>query len=367
MDLVGYFSDIEDYRMVNKCNHLLSDILLIGLFAYLSGGEDYEEMVLFAENHYDFVKEYCQLPNGIPSHDTFNRVFSSLNPSVLNQCLEDYGKTIIDTLSQKQICFDGKAIKGVNPRGRGKSYYIVSAWVGENEICIGQKKVDDKSNEVTAIPELIDSLDIENAMISIDAMGCQKEIASLIIEKKGNYLLSLKGNQSELLDDVICGFKTKSSDSFSEDWEYTGGRFETRKCSILSAKEVLLEENLSLWSGLKTLIKVESSRQMGDEISHETRYYISSQEGFSASHYNALVRGHWGIENKLHWHLDVSFREDSCRARKGYAPENLSALRKLALQMIKNQKDKLSIKKRRLKAAYNLNYLKDIIHNFSCV
>ncbi|WP_172916166.1 ISAs1 family transposase [Capnocytophaga canimorsus] len=368
MDSVSYFSDIEDFRMVNKCNHLLSDILLIGLFTYLSNGEDYEDMVLFAENHPDFVREYCKLPNGVPSYDTFNRVFSSLDTSVLNKCLMDCGKAILDTLGEKQICIDGKKIKGVNPRGRGNTgLYIVNAWVSENELCIGQKKVADKSNEITAIPEIINSLDIENAVVSIDAMGCQKEIASLIMAKKGHYLLSLKSNQSELFEDVVCGFKARSSDCFSEEWEYSSSRFETRKCRILQAKDVLLDENLSVWAGLKTLIQIESERHLGADIQKETRYYISSEEGLSADYFNELVRGHWGIENKLHWHLDVTFREDSCRARAGFSAENLSALRKLALQMIKNQKDKLSLKKRRLKAAYNIDYLKDIIQNFSCV
>lgn len=368
MDLVSYFSEIEDFRMVNKCNHLLSDILLIGLFTYLSNGEDYEDMVLFAENHPDFVGEYCQLPNGIPSHDTFNRVFSSLNPSVLNKCLTDCGRAILDTLSEKQICIDGKKIKGAVPRSRGNSgLYIVNAWVSENELCIGQRKVEEKSNELTAIPEIINDLDIENAIVSIDAMGCQKEIASLIIEKKGHYLLSLKSNQSELFDDVVCGFKAKSSDCFSEQWEYSSSRFEVRKCRILQAKDVLLSENLLAWAGLKTLIQIESERHLGGEIQKETRYYISSEEGLSAAYFNALVRGHWGIENKLHWHLDVTFREDACRARAGFSAENLSSLRKLSLQIIKNQKDKLSLKKRRVKAAYNTDYLKEIIQNFSCV
>lgn len=368
MDLVSYFSDIEDFRMVNKCNHLLSDILLIGLFTYLSNGKDYEDMVLFAENHPDFVREYCKLPNGVPSHDTFNRVFSSLDTSVLNKCLMDCGKAILDTLGEKQICIDGKKIKGVNPRSRGNTgLYIVNAWVSENELCIGQKKVADKSNEITAIPEIINSLDIENAVVSIDAMGCQKEIASVIMAKKGHYLLSLKSNQSELFEDVVCGFKARSSDCFSEEWEYSSSRFEIRKCRILQAKDVLLDENLSVWEGLKTLIQIESERYLDADIQKETRYYISSEEGLSADYFNELVRGHWGIENKLHWHLDVTFREDSCRARAGFSAENLSALRKLALQMIKNQKDKLSLKKRRLKAAYNTDYLKDIIQNFSCV
>ena len=185
MDIKAYFEGIEDFRMKNKCSHLLSDILMIGLFTYLSGGEDYEDMVLFAESNEDFIRKYCILPNEIPSHDTFNRVFSTIKPEVIQKCLDDCAKTIVDTLNEKQICIDGKKIKGVNPRAKGNSgLYIVSAWVSENEICVGQQRVEEKSNEITAIPKIIDGLDIEGAIITIDAMGCQKEIAKQIIDKK---------------------------------------------------------------------------------------------------------------------------------------------------------------------------------------
>ena len=368
MDIKAYFEGIEDFRMKNKCSHLLSDILMIGLFTYLSGGEDYEDMVLFAESNEDFIRKYCVLPNEIPSHDTFNRVFSTIKPEVIQKCLDDCAKTIVDTLDEKQICIDGKKIKGVNPRAKGNSgLYIVSAWVSENEICVGQQRVEEKSNEITAIPKIIDGLDIEGAIITIDAMGCQKEIAKQIIDKKGHYLLSLKENQLDLFEDTKLGFKLKSTDCFSDEWEYSSARFETRKCSVIAAKDVLLEENLSAWAGLKTLIKIESTRQIDGNTTEETRYYISSEEGFSACYYNSLVRGHWGIENKLHWHLDVTFREDACKARKGYAAENLSTLRKLCLQIIKNQKDKLSLRKRRLKAAYSIEYLEQLLSQISCV
>jgi predicted transposase YbfD/YdcC len=239
--------------------------------------------------------------------------------------------------------------------------YIVNAWVAENRLCIGQRKVEDKSNEITALPLLIEELDIRDAVVSIDAIGCQRGIAEQITSKGGHYLLSLKENQQELYDDVACGFKACRAEDISEEWEYDHGRYETRKCSILQSQEVLLPENGQLWSNLKTLIKIESTRVIKDRQMQETRYYISDEEGFSAAYFNSLVRGHWGIENHLHWHLDVTFREDDSRVRRGNAPENLSTLRKLALQIIKGHNDKLSLKKRRLKAAYQTEYLRVLI------
>ena len=360
--LHSYLSGIEDFRIEKKCLHKLSDILFIGLFTYLSNGEDYEDMVLFAKTHKEFLKPYLSLPNGIPSHDTFRRVFSMLEPDLLRQCLQDYGKDFVGLLSEKQICVDGKKLKGVSPTSRGnKGLYIVNAWVSENRLCIGQEKVEDKSNEITAIPSLIEELDITDAVVSIDAIGCQRDIAAQIKSKRGHYLLALKENQGSLYEDAVFGFKTNSANSFSEEWEYDHGRYELRKCSIIPSENVLLPEIQKQWSGLKTLIKIEAYRQTKDRQTQETRYYISDEEGLSATYFNALVRGHWGIENHLHWHLDVTFREDDCRARKGYAPENLSTLRKLALQIITEQTDNLSLKKRRLKAAYDAEYLKILI------
>lgn len=362
MNILDYVENISDFRMTNKCYHKLSDIIVIGLFTYLSNGEDYEDMVIFAKTHQEFLREFCELKKGIPSHDTFNRVFSSLDPEILRKCLSDYGTDLLQELKKKQICFDGKKLKGADPTSKGnKGIYIVNAWVSENQICVGQKKVENKSNEITAIPALIDEIDIEGAVISIDAIGCQQNIVNKIIEKKGDYFLALKKNQLEIYTDVEGSFKANTPKEFNETWEYDHGRFETRKCTILLANEVLLEENLESWRELKTIVKIESSRRVNDQTSYETRYYISNEDNQSASYYNALARGHWGIENQLHWHLDVTFKEDACRARKGHAAENLSTLRKVALQIIKNHDDKLSLKKRRVMASYSVEYLGNLL------
>jgi predicted transposase YbfD/YdcC len=246
-----------------------------------------------------------------------------LEPDILRRCLNDYGKDIIGLLAEKQICLDGKKLRGVSPTSRGNTgMYIVNAWVSENRLCVGQKKVEDKSNEITAIPSLIEELDITDAVVSIDAIGCQREIATQITQKGGHYLLALKENQKNLYEEVTVGFKACSAESVSEEWEYDHGRYEVRKCSILPSKNALLAEAQKQWSELKTLIRVESSRQIKDGLMQETRYYTSDEEGLSAAYYNSLVRGHWGIENHLHWHLDVIFREDSCRAGKDNVPEN---------------------------------------------
>lgn len=357
-----YFSEIIDPREAYKCKHKLSDILLIGLFTYLSNGEDYEDMVLFSSSKGHLLRDYLELPNGIPSHDTFNRVFQILDSNLLKKCLTDYGKTLIDILAEKQICLDGKKLKGVNPTSRGnKGLFIVNAWLSENRLCIGQERVDHKSNEIEAIPKLLKEIDITDAVISIDAIGCQKEIANQIKQQKGHYLLAVKKNQHELYEDISCAFKANKAISIVEDWEYSSNRFEARKCSILIARTSLMEEVFSQWEGLQTLVKIEASRTIKGQKTTQIRYYISDEQELDAKYFNQLTRGHWGIENHLHWHLDVTFKEDSCRARKGNAPENLATLRKLALQIITAHKDSLSLKKRRVKAAFDIEYLKQLI------
>jgi predicted transposase YbfD/YdcC len=244
---------------------------LTGLFTYLSNGEDYEDMVLFAGTHREFIKPYVSLLNGIPSHDTFRRVFSMLEPDILRQCLHDYGKDLTGLLPEKQICVDGKKLRGVSPASRGnKELYIVNAWVSENCVCIGQKKVEDKSKEITAIPFLIEEPDIAGAAVSIDAIGCQRDIAAQIKSKGGHYLLALKENRGNLYEDAVFGFKTHLAKSFSEEWECDHGRYELRKCSIIPSENVLLPEIQKQWSGLKTLIRVEAGRQTKDGQTQET-------------------------------------------------------------------------------------------------
>ncbi len=357
-DIGKHFSEIPDFREAHKCKHLLSDILTIGLCTYLSNGQDYEDMVIFGQTKGALLPELLELPNGVPSHDTFNRVFQILDCEILKGCLTRHGKELLDVLAEKQICLDGKKLRGHSPQSRGnKGLYIVNAWVSENRLCIGQHRVCQKSNEIDAIPGLLAEIDITDAVVTVDAMGCQKHIARQITKQNGHYLLAVKGNQKELLEEVSCAFKANVPIAISEEWEYDHGRFETRKCSILSATSAMDRQIANEWVGVQTIVMLESSRSIGGKQTLETRYYISDESEVNALYFNRLTRGHWAIENQLHWHLDVTFREDACRARKGNAPENLATLRKLALQIISQHDDKLSLKKRRVRAAYDVHYM----------
>jgi predicted transposase YbfD/YdcC len=358
-----YFIEVEDPRVEGRCLHLLSDILMISVLTYLTGGTDYQDMYLFSKERGFEFPDLLHLPNGTPSADTFERVFKKLKSSSLQSCLERYGKEILGSFSEKQIVLDGKKLKGVSPSSKGNSgLYILNAWVSENRFCIGQQKVEEKSNEITAIPKILDSLDIEDSVVSIDAIGTQTKIAEQIIEQKGHYFLSVKGNQKGLLDDLELAFRLDKGLQFIDEPNYDHGRIENRCCSILPAKDYLLEENLTDWKNVSTIIKIDASREIKGEVQRETRYYISDESVTRPSYYLALSRGHWGIENQLHWHLDVTFKEDDCRARMENAPLNLSTMRKFALQILANQKDKLSLKKRQYKAALDIRYLKKIIN-----
>lgn len=316
----------------------------------------------FGRQRQDWLQEVLELPNGIPSHDTFNRVLQLIDPKYLSECLDKDGAAILGSVSGKQIAIDGKKLKGVSPRSKGnQGLYILNAWVCENRVCIGQEKVGVKSNEITAIPKLLEQLDIEETVVSIDAIGCQREIAQQILDQGGAYLLAAKKNQKQLYEQITDSFALNPSLAADSQWEYQRGRFEQRNCQILPAATMLLPETLEQWPGIKTLVKIQSQRQEKDKISQETRFYISSEEGQPSRYFNHLTRGHWGIENHLHWHLDITFKEDASRARKGFAPQNLSILRKIALHRISQVKDKLSLKKRRYRASLNNDYLIKII------
>jgi predicted transposase YbfD/YdcC len=360
--LSHYFSEVKDPRVVGRCAHLLSDLLTIAICTYLTGGTDYQDMYLFGKERGKELSDILQLPNGAPSADTYERLFRHLEPDALGQCLTQYGKNILSSLAEKQIALDGKKLKGASPTSKGNAgCYLLNAWVSENRMCVWQAKVDGKTNEITAIPNVLSSLDIEDAIISIDAIGTQTAIATQIRKQKGHYLLSVKKNQDQLLEDITCAFKVHQGYDCVEETEKDHGRIDTRRCSILPAKDFLLPEHLQAWTDLTTLVRVEVCRDIKGVRTAETRYYISDENIPKASYYRALVRGHWGIENQLHWHLDVTFGEDDCRARSGNAPQNLSAVRKLALQIIARASDKLSLKKRIYKAALDLGYMRKLM------
>ena len=309
-----YFEQVKEPRCKGKCLHLLSDILLVGLLTYLSNGEDYEDMVLFAENKGALFPELLIFPHGVPSHDTFNRVFQLIDTQSLKDCLTAHGRDILDILSEKQIAIDGKKLKGVNPTSKGNSgLYIVNAWVSENRLCIGQEKIEEKSNEITAIPSVLKQIDLTDAVVSIDAIGCQTAIAKQIKSQQGHYLLAVKGNQKRLFQEIEGAFEGIRTELTKEEWEYDHGRYERRVCSILAAKGNISEETIQNWEGLEMIVKIESSRTIKEKTTKEIRYYISDENIGNPLYFNKLVRGHWSIENHLHWHLDVTFKESDRR------------------------------------------------------
>ena len=360
MDVQDYFSKVEDPRVVGRCKHKLSDILVIALASYLCGGEDYESMHELCLERGASLRPPVELPNGCPSVDTFERVLQRIEPQSLYACLQVYGKELISDLDGKHIAIDGKRLKG--SKKKTGSTHILSAWVDEVGLSLAQETVAEKRNELQAIPEVLDSLDLSGAVISIDAMGTQTNIAEQIIQSEADYILSLKGNQKHLYEDVRDCFTGQYKCHCYETLEKDHGRIEKRTYTALPASEVFDEGEYSQWQGLRSLIQVEREISNSEgETRIDRQYYISSLPPEDCQLIGQYIRGHWGIENRLHWHLDVTFREDTCRARKDYSATNLNTLRKFALAIVSGHKDKLSLRKRLFKAALNMDYLKKLL------
>lgn len=319
-------------------------------------------MAAFGEERESWLRTKLVLPNGIPAHDTFNRVFQLIDSKHLTKVLGEDGQALLDHLEGQLINIDGKKMKGVSPTSTGnEGLYILSAWVSEQEFCLGQIEVDDKSNEIFSIPDLLDKIEIKGSTISLDALGCQTEIAKKIIKKRADYLLALKANQGSLFEEVSEAFDQFQGEIHQDKWEADHGRIEQRSCTILDAKSILGPKKLKEWTKLNTLVRVQSKRTINGSTNSSTRFYISSHTELTAEKYNEMVRKHWSIENKLHYHLDVTFGEDDSRARTNNAPQNLNILRKLALRRVAKDDSKLSKKKRRFKASLNNQYLEHLL------
>ncbi len=358
-NLLSLLSQVPDPRVQGRCLHRLSSVLGIALCCIIAHGSTFEDMEEYGLQNEAFLGGFLELPNGIPSPDTFRRVFGILENKCLSSFLANYSGLLLSSLAEKQLCLDGKKLRGATPTNKGEDgIYLLNAWVAENQLCVYQERVEDKSNEITAIPKVLDALDITDALVSIDAVGCQKSIAKKIVSGGGHYLLALKENQGTLYQDTCYAFKTATPIATTTDVEEQG---ETRICTILDAKECLSVAQLEAWEGLSRLVRVESSRTVKGEKTWLTRYYINDENENSPAYFNAAVRGHWGIENQLHWFLDVIFQEDKSRVREHNAPQNLSAMRKAALQMIRNHKNKESTPRKRYRACMNQEFLKEIL------
>ncbi len=309
-----------------------------------------------------------ELPNGIPSHDTFGRVFARLNSERFAECFSRWIAHVAELTAGQVIAIDGKTLRRSFDTASSKSaIHMVSAWASRNALVLGQVQTDQKSNEITAIPRLLEMLDVEGAVVTIDAMGCQKEIAKQVVAQGGDYVLSLKGNQGTLNDDVRMFFDEAEKNGFkqvphayAETVDGDHGRIETRR--IWCTGEVAWFQEKDRWQGLRSFGMVEAIRKLGDKVSKEKRYFISSLAGDDAVRFGEVVRQHWGVENSLHCALDISFREDECRVRTGHGAENLSVLRRIALNLLKKDRTlKVGIENKRLRAGWDNAYLLKVL------
>ncbi len=361
--LLFHFSIIEDPRIDRGKFHRLEDILIIAVCAMLCGAEHFVEFEEFGYAKEDFLRSFLELPHGIPSHDTFRRVFALLDPQQFADCFRRWTEGLRKAVGAEVVAIDGKTLRRSHDRAKGQEpIHMVSAWARENGLVLGQIKVEDKSNEITAIPQLLRALKLAGCIVTIDAMGCQTKIASEIVAAQADYVLALNGNQSTLheevknfLEDAQAGGFPKIAHDFLETSERGHGRVETRRYWITADIDWLTPQ--AQWEKLTTIGMVESIREIQGQVTVERRFYISSMAA-NAREFARAVRGHWAIENALHWCLDVSFAEDQCRVRTGYAAENLALLRHMALNILKGETTKKrGIKGKQKIAGWNHSYL----------
>ena len=363
LSFAHHFAELTDPRIDRSKLHELLDIVALAICAVIAGAESWDDIEEFGHAKHDWLKTFLALPNGIPSHDTTRRLFERLDPDAFQRCFLGWIETLHEATEGQVIAIDGKTLRRSFDKAKGKSaLHLVHAWATANHLLLGQVAVDEKSNEITAIPKLLKVLEIAGAIVTIDAMGCQKEIAHTIRERKAHYVLALKANHGHLYEQVVaffdraCARRLKGPDlRYHRAWDEGHGRDECRRCWATSDLSWL--EGREEWTDLKSVAMIEAERFVGDAVFVETRYYLSSLSN-DAQVLNEAVRSHWGVENSLHWVLDVTFHEDSSRIKKENAPENFGLLRRLALCLLKNEStSKLSIKGKRLRASWDEDYL----------
>lgn len=366
--LWSHFSALEDPRIRRCRKHSLQDILVISICGFICGVDNWVDMELFGKCKEKWFRTFLALPNGIPSHDTFGRVFAALEPEAFSRRFTEWMQAVAQATEGKLVAIDGKAVRRSFDKASEKAaIHMVSAWVAENRLVLGQVKTEEKSNEITAIPRLLEMLSLDGSTVTLDAMGCQREIVKAIAEKKADYVISLKGNQETLHREVEALFATAAAEGFAhlphkytETFDEAHGRVEMRRCWVTSKVEGYARREE--WQGLKSFAMVESERTENNETKTEVRYFISSLPGNDAEAMLRAIRTHWAVENDLHWSLDVAFREDESRVRKGNAQQNMALMRRLALSLLKqDSKTKAGIAGRRKKAGWSHDYLLDLI------
>ena len=359
-----HFARLKDPRRSHRRLHKLEDILVIALCAMIANAQDWQQIETFGKKRFDWLKGFLELPNGIPSHDTFERVFNRIHPRAFLMCFRSWVNAVSAALSIKHIAIDGKTLRGSGTAQLG-SLHLVSAWASELHLSLGQVACAEKSNEITAIPELLELLDLHGALVTIDAMGCQKEIASKIRERGGHYALTVKENQPKLLEDIQQQFiKAMDSDfagmehSVHEYHDQGHGRQEYRSYHVIHSTEGIRQADD--WEGLTTIGMCYSVRTCQGKTTEEGRYFIGSKK-VSARYYGKALRHHWSIENNLHWQLDVTFADDANRVTRRHGAENLALLRKLTLTLLKAHPSEQSMAKKRYAASLDPAFLEEIL------
>lgn len=366
--ILEHFSDIKDIRIERGKKHKLIDIITISICAVVCGADGWEDIELYGITRKKWLGEFLELPNGIPSHDTFARVFAQINPEEFNKSFLNWVKGICKRTAGEIIAFDGKQSRNSGDEKNGQGVInTVSAWAISNKLVLGQRKVEGKSNEITALPELINVLDLAGCIVTIDAMGCQREIVKKIVKKEADYVIAVKNNQPSLYERVEQLFKqaikthgqSLRMSSFTSK-EINRGREEVRNYLMISDIETSIDPSKK-WDKLNSIGMVESVRVVNGKTSVETRYFISSLEDDIKKIVEA-IRGHWSIENSLHWVLDVTFKEDNSRIKKDNAPANFAVLRHIAVNLMgQNQTRKLSVRKKRFLASLDEEYSRELL------
>jgi predicted transposase YbfD/YdcC len=364
------FAEVEDPRDSVNRMHIFSDILVITICAAICGADDWVAVEEFGRAKEEWFATFLELPNGIPSHDTFWRIFRHLDPEQFERCFRSWMASVYELSGHQVIAIDGKQVRRSYDKQSGKAaIQMVGAWASENSITLGQVRVDDKSNEITAIPELLDALDVSGCTVTIDAMGCQTDIAETILDGGGDYLLALKENHPLLYEDVELLFDDLEASGMSAyayrdatDVDKGHGRFEVRKAWKIDDVELLSAlRNADKWPNLAAIVKIQAERYSEDGSSLNNRYYLTSSSA-NASELLEMTRAHWSIENSLHWVLDIAFREDESRLRKDNGAENFAVIRRIALNLLKQEQTvKIGVKNKRLKAGWDHRYLMRVL------
>ena len=369
-DIVEHFADLDDPRQRANQEHKFIDILVITICAAICGADDWVAVESFGLAKRSWLATFLELPNGIPSHDTFWRVFRRLDPEQFQASFMNWVAAIHETTMGQVIAVDGKQLRRSHDASAGKAaIHMVSAWATSHQLVLGQRKVDEKSNEITAIPELLQALDLHGCLVTIDAMGCQTKIAQITVDNEADYLLALKENQGNLHEDVVLLFDDLAQSDFTAyscdsdtTMDENHGRIEVRTAWTIDDPDLIAAlRTTETWPQLATLVKVQAERYIGDKHSVDARYYISSLKA-PAAEMLRFTRTHWAIENQLHWVLDIAFREDDCRLRKDHGAQNFATLRHIALNLLKQDDTlKVGIKNKRLRAGWDQDYLLSVL------